>query len=192
MKSNECDVVKEYPFVNVTSESEACPKYWIAVLVQMNTEQKVSARLSKLGIVNYVPTQSEIHQWSDRKKKVERVVIPMVVFVLVDKEIEKSLRTYSFIYKFISYPGRKETAIIPHEQIDKLKFMLNNADSKVELSGSVYEIGECVEIVRGPLKGFLGELYYFEKGKPRVGVYLEILGHVCVNVNINDIKSINK
>ena len=178
--------------VNGTSDREAYPKYWTAVLVQMCTEQKVSTKLHKLGITNYVPTQTEIHLWSDRKKKIERIVIPMVVFVLVDKEIEKKLRTYSFIYKFISYPGQKEAAIIPDEQIEKLKFMLNNADSNVEVSDSVYEIGNEVEIVRGPLKGLSGELCYFEKGNPKIGIYLEMLGYACVNVNINDVKSKNK
>jgi len=158
----------------------------------MNTEQKSSTKLTKLGITNYVPTQSEIHQWSDRKKKIERIVIPMVVFVLVDKEIEKQLRTYSFIYKFISYPGQKEAAIIPDEQIEKLKFMLNNAETAVEISDSIFKVGEEVEIVRGPLKGFSGELCYFEKGKPMIGVYLELLGYACVSVNKNDVKSRNK
>ena len=178
--------------VNGTSDREAYPKYWTAVLVQMCTEQKVSTKLNKLGITNYVPTQTEIHQWSDRKKKVERIVIPMVVFVFVDKDIEKQLRTYSFIYKFISYPGQKEAAIIPDEQIEHLKFMLNNADSTVEVSNTIYEIGDEIEIVRGPLKGLHGELCYFEKDKPMIGVYLELLGYACVNINISDIKSRNK
>ena len=178
--------------VNGTNDREAHSKFWIAALVQMNCEKKVASKLDKLGITNYVPTQKEIHQWSDRKKKIERIVIPMVVFVQVDKEIEKSLITYSFIYKFISYPGQKETAIIPDEQIEKLKFMLNNADSNVEVYDSIYEVGEEIEIVRGPLKGFSGELCYFEKGKPKVGICLELLGYACVSVNINDVKSKNK
>ena len=70
--------------------------------------------------------------------------------------------------------------------------MLNNADSYVEVSDSVYEIGCEVEIVRGPLKGLSGELCYFEKGNPKIGIYLEMLGYACVNVNINDVKSKNK
>lgn len=178
--------------VNGTSDREAHPKFWIAALVQMCTELKVSLKLNKLGFQTYVPTQTEIHQWSDRKKKVERIVIPMVIFVQVDKESVKSLITYSFIHKLISYPGQRDAAIIPDEQIDKLKFMLNHADSNVEVSDSVYEIGEEVEIIRGPLKGFSGELCYFEAGKPKIGVHLELLGYACVNVNINDVKSKNK
>ena len=176
-------------FVGVTNDREACPKYWVAALVQMNTEQKVGTKLSKLGIANYVPTQSEVHQWSDRKKKIQRIVIPMVVFVLVDDRTEKLLKTYSFIYKFISYPGQKEAAVIPQEQIDKLRYMLENAESAVEVSDSIYEIGDEIEIVRGPLKGLSGRLCYVESEKPMVGVYLELLGYACVNVNKNDIKN---
>lgn len=192
MKNNVCGGFKEETFVNVISDREAHPKYWVAVLVQMYTEKKVSAKLSKLGITNYVPTQTEIHQWSDRKKKIEKNVIPMVVFVLVNKEIEKLLITYSFIYKYISYPGQKEPAVIPEEQIEMLKFMLNNANSNVVVSDSVYEVGEEVEIIRGPLKGFSGKLCYLEKNKPKVGIYLDLLGYACVSVNINDLKSKNK
>lgn len=192
MDNHECGNQHITSFVNGTNEREAHPKHWIAVLVQMNTEQKASTKLNKLGITNYVPTQTEIHQWSDRKKKIKRIVIPMIVFVLVDEETEKTLITHPFIYKLISYPGQKVAAIIPSEQIEKLKFMLDNADSNVEVSESIYEIGDEVEIIRGPLKGFSGKLCYFEAGKPKIGIHIELLGYACVNININDVKSKNK
>ena len=162
-------------------------KYWVAALVKMNTEKKVSDMLSKLGYHHYLPTQTVIRQWSDRKKKIERVVIPMVIFILVDKKEENNLRKHSFVYKFISYPGQREAAIIPSEQIEKLKFMLDHADSAVEFSENVYEIGDEVEIVRGPLKGLYGELCYAEKGKPMVGIYLNLLGYSYVTVDIKDV-----
>ena len=182
----------EIPFVNVTNGREAHPKYWVAVLVQMNTEHKSSQKLSKLGIENFVPSQTEIHQWSDRKKKIERIVIPMVVFVKVDSDEEKKLRTYSFIYKILTYPGHKETARIPEDQILKLKFMLDKADTEVCVANSILEVGETVEVIRGPLKGFSGEVFQFEEGRPMVGIYLEVLGYVCVSLNKNDIKKLNK
>ena len=163
-------------------------KYWVAALVKINTEKKVAERLSKLGYHSYVPTQTEIHQWSDRKKKIERIVIPMIIFVLVDKEEENNLRKNSFIYKFISYPGQVEAAVIPNEQIENLKFMLHNADSSVEFSDCPYEIGEEIEIVRGPLKGLYGELCYTEKGRPMVGIYIKLLGYSYVSVDIKDVR----
>lgn len=184
--------LSEKSLAHVTSDREARPKRWTAILVQMCTEKKVGQRLDKLGIENYIPTQTEIRQWSDRKKKVERIVIPMVIFVKTDNKTEKTLQTYSFIHKFISYPGQKEAATIPDEQIEKLKFMLRHAESEVEVTDSIFEIGEDVEIVRGPLKGLCGKLCYFEKEKPMVGIYLDLLGYACVNVNKNDVKSKNK
>ena len=93
--------------VNVTTDREAYPKRWIAVLVQMCTEKKVGEKLNKMKIENYVPTQQEIHQWSDRKKKIDRIVIPMVVFIRTDENTEKQIRNFSFIYKLLSYPGQK-------------------------------------------------------------------------------------
>lgn len=162
--------------------------YWVAALVQMNTEKKVSLQLSKQGYHHYLPTQTEIRQWSDRKKKIDRIVIPTIVFVRVDKEGEKELRKQAYIYRFISYPGQKEAAVIPDEQIEQLKFMLGNADSPIEFSDSAYEVGEEIEIVRGPLKGLYGELCYTEKGRPMVGIYIKLLGYSYVSVDIKDVR----
>ena len=170
------------------STSQAPAKYWVAALVKMNTEKKVSAKLTQLGFHNYVPTQAEVRQWSDRKKKIDRIIIPMVIFIQVDKEEENYLRRSPIVYKFISYPGQKDAAVIPNEQIEKLKFMLHNADSTVEFSDTVYEIGEEIEIVRGPLKGLYGELCYTEKGNPMLGVYVKLLGYSYVSVDIKDVK----
>ena len=73
-KNNIMNTQEVYPkveksFVNGTNDREACPKRWIAVLVQMNCEKKTSTLLNKAGYETYIPTQQEIHQWSDRKKK---------------------------------------------------------------------------------------------------------------------------
>ena len=104
--------------VVVTDGRVAHPKNWIAVLVKMNAEKKVSARLNAMGLENYVPVQREIRRWSDRNKVIDRVVIPMVVFVKVDLCDESLLRTCSFIHKILSYPGQKKPAVIPEEQIE--------------------------------------------------------------------------
>ena len=138
--------------VPVTTDREAHPKRWIAALVQMCMEKKVGERLTKLGIENYVPTQTEIRQWSDRKKKVERVVIPMVVFVHTDEKTERSLRMHSFIRKILTYPGQTAAAVIPNDQIDRLKFMLRQSDSPVEMMEQRLQVGDKVQIVRGALQ----------------------------------------
>ena len=176
--------------VNVTTDREAHPKHWIAALVKMCTEKTVGNRLTKLGIENFVPTQLEIHQWSDRKKKIERVVIPMVIFIHTDKNTEKYIRTFSFIHKIMSMPGSKELAIIPDSQIDNLKFMLKHADSRVELISEHFALGDSVKIVRGPLKGLEGKLSMVAAEKPLIALQIECLGYACVHVLKSDIEKI--
>lgn len=177
-------------FVNGTSDRVAHPKYWIAVLVQMCTEKTVGEKLSKLNIENYVPTQNEVHLWSDRKKAIKRVVIPMIVFVKVDKLEEKQLKTYSFINKILSYPGEKKSAIIPEEQIERLKYMLNNADTNVELNNFQLQVGEKIRIVRGALKGLEGELHVIDIDKMMLAIRIECLGYACVNISSKDVERI--
>ena len=172
--------------VLVTTDREAYPKRWIAALVQMCTEKKVGERLTKLGVENYVPTQTEIRQWSDRKKKVERVVIPMVVFVRTDEKTERSLRMHSFIRKILTYPGQTAAAVIPDDQIDRLKFMLRQSDSPVEMMEHHLQVGDKVQIVRGTLQGLEGELYK-NVDKSMVAIRIEGLGYACVSVSVEDV-----
>lgn len=178
------------PTVNGTDGHEVYPKRWIAALVQVRSEKAVGERLDKLQIENFVPTQWEIHQWSDRKKKVERVVIPMVVFVRIDPVNEKRLRTYSFIYKLLSYPGQHTAAVIPDSQIEQLKYMLRHAESAVEMQEHPFQVGETVRIARGPLKGLEGKLCFVEANKPMVAVRIDCLGYACVNIEKSDIESL--
>lgn len=177
--------------VPVTTDREAHPKRWIAALVQMCMEKKVGERLTKLGVENYVPTQTEIRQWSDRKKKVERVVIPMVVFVRTDEKTERSLRMHSFIRKILTYPGQTAAAVIPNDQIDRLKFMLRQSDSPVEMMEQRLQVGDKVHIVRGALQGLEGELYK-NVDKSMVAIHIEALGYACVSVSVEDIEKIER
>lgn len=87
---------REESFANGTNDREAYPKRRIAVLVQMNCEKKASTLLNKSGYETYMPIQQEIHQWSDRKKKVSRLIIPMIVFLRATVSEE---RNQSYIYK---------------------------------------------------------------------------------------------
>ena len=169
-------------FVNGTNDREAHPKRWVAVLVHTNCEKKVASKLDKLGVENYVAIQTEEHQWSDRKKKIGRIVIPMVIFVRLAQDEEDDFRRLSFILKFITYPGSKELATpIPDEQIEKLKFLLHNTDAKVSIVENL-KVGDKVRLVRGPMKGLEGDLCYIEENKPIVAIRIDGLGYTCVSV----------
>ena len=61
-----------------TGEGVAHSKRWYVALVRMHHEKKVSEYLDKMGIENFIPLQQEMHQWSDRRKLIESVLLPMI------------------------------------------------------------------------------------------------------------------
>ena len=143
--------------VNGTNDREAYPKRWIAVLVQVNCEKKTATRLGKVGYETYIPTQQEVRQWSDRKKKVDRLIMPMVVFVRATVREEEWLRDQSYIHKLLALPGsdedkKKFATPIPDNQIERLKFLLENAESEVTIVSN-FKVGDSVRVIFGLLKG---------------------------------------
>lgn len=176
--------------VPVTTDREAHSKRWIAALVQSCLEKRVGERLDKLGVENYIPTQTVIRQWSDRKKKIERVVIPMIVFIHTDEMTERRLRMQTYIRKILSYPGQWKAAVIPDAQIDRLKFMLRHAESSVELLEQTLQVGEAIRVARGPLKGLEGEICQVQPDKPMVAIRIDCLGYACVSIDKSDLEII--
>lgn len=177
---------KEKSFANGTNDREAYPKRWIAVLVQMNCEKKASTLLNKSGYETYIPVQQEIHQWSDRKKKVNRLIMPMVVFVRATVSEEEWLRNQSYIYKLIALPGsdedkRKFATPIPDYQIDRLKFMLEKAETEVTIVSN-FNVGDNVSVIDGPLKGLEGIVSEADDKHSILGILIDGLGYACVRI----------
>lgn len=70
-----------------TTEIASCPPcadaVWYAAQTRSRHERLVAHHLGMRGIVQYVPTITETHTWSDRRKKVELPLFPGYVFVQI-------------------------------------------------------------------------------------------------------------
>lgn len=157
-------------------------KRWLAAYVKMHHEKKVRDRLTAMGIHNFLPVQEEVRQWSDRKKKVERVLIPMMIFVRVDTEEQRSVITHPSIIHYLTLRGEHSPTEIPADQMDRFRFMLDHSDSAVSFSDNDLQPGEKVRVIKGPLTGLEGELITVE-GKSRIIIRIEQLG--CAEVEIS-------
>ncbi len=176
-------------FANGTNDREAYPKRWIAVLVQANCEKRTATLLGTAGYETYIPTQQEVHQWSDRKKKVARLIIPMVVFVRATVIEEEWLREQSFIHKLLALPGSDEdkksfATPIPDNQIERLKFLLENAETEVSIVSN-FKVGDSVRVTSGPLKGLEGVISEAVEKSSIVGIQIDGLGYACVKIAKN-------
>lgn len=184
------EIDKTLPVANVTTDREACSKIWYAAHVRSCCEKRVAQKLDALGVETFVPTRKEVRQWSDRKKKVEIVLIPMVVFLHIEPEKLLEIQQLSFIFGLLKVPGQKRPAQIPSNQIERLKFMVGYSKGCVEFIPQDFYVGDYVIICRGGLKGLSGFVKENTKGKTKIGVIIDYLGCATVEVSKTDIHKI--
>ena len=156
-------------------------KKWLVAYVRLHHEKKAAERLTAMNIENFLPVQEEIRQWTYRKKKIKRVVIPMMIFVHVDAAERSQVLTLSAISRYMVLHGEHTPAVIPDEQMERFKFMLDYSDEAVEMCAAPLAPGELIRVVKGPLKGLEGELVEVD-GKAKVVVRLDLLG--CAGVDM--------
>lgn len=166
---------------NVTGSGVACSKRWLVAFVRVCHEKKTSERLTKMGIENFLPIQREVHQWSDRRKVVDRVILPMMIFVYVDRHEQKQVLTLSAISRYMVLRGESTPAVIPDRQMSRFKFMLDYSDETISMNTSPLAPGERIRVIKGPLTGLEGELVNVN-GKSKVAVRLTMLGCACVDM----------
>lgn len=174
-----------------TGNREARPKSsiqksWLAATVRLFHEKKVGERLTAAGIENYLPVQKEYHKWSDRMKQVEKVVIPMVIFVHVTREEQLRVLSQTSVIRYYSLCGEHRPAVIPDAQMDKFRFMMENSEHEVQITSDRVVVGGKVKVVKGPLCGLEGEVVNVNSDK-KVGIYLNSIGYAYIDVPMDSL-----
>jgi len=162
-------------------------KEWLVAYVKMHHEKKMRDDMLAKGIECFLPVQEEIHQWSDRKKKVERLVISMMIFVHVLPKDRLEALKLPYVSRYLVLHGENKPAVIRDKEMQAFMFIINNADKAVEISNASLRPGEKVEVTKGPLAGLKGELITVN-GKKKIAVRIEGLGCATVEMSINMIK----
>lgn len=170
---------------------------WFVAIVNPRHEKSVAEKLVNLGCSAYVATQSELHVWKNgRRKMVDRVVIPSVVFVKCTEATRREIVTLPFILRFmVNRSCRTESlgrslAVIPEEQISRLKFMLGQSDEPVDFVPTAFHVNENVRVIRGYFNGLTGEIMKDSDGSHLLVVGLSILGGAVVHVKPQDVEKI--
>lgn len=142
-----------------------------------------------MGIECYLPVQTEIRQWSDRRKKIDRLIIPMMIFVHVTPRERPLPLTLQAVSRYMVLRGESTPAIIPEEQMQRFRFMLDYSPEAVELCSTPLAQGDAVRVIKGPLAGLEGELVTIN-GKSKVAVRLDMLGCAHVDMPIGYVEKI--
>lgn len=168
-------------------------KYWFVAIVNHNSEKQSSQKLSKMGVSNYLPTQTEIRVWKNgRKSKVDKIVIPSTIFINCTEQTRKEIVNLPFIFRFMTNKAgslkgssNKPLAIISDSEIKRLKFMLDQSDIPVEITEKPFKVGDKVRVIRGNLAGLEGEVKDLNNIKSDLIVSLNFLG--CARLSIDSI-----
>jgi len=167
--------------------------YWFVAIVNHNSEKKSSEKLNNLGIENYLPTQTELRVWKNgRKVKVDRIVIPSTIFIYCTEQKRREIVGLPFIFRFMTNKAgsikdstNKPLAIIPDNEIERLKFMLGQSDIPVEITEKPFKTGDKVRVIRGILAGLEGEVMNMNSTKSELIVALDFFG--CAKLSIDTV-----
>lgn len=170
---------------------------WFVAVVSHNGEHAVARRLGERGYVTYVASQREMRVWRDgRRKEVDRVVIPSVVFVRCGEGERRDVLRTSGVRGFLmnrAGRGGSSVAVVPDVQLDRLRFMLGATDRRVDFVGEGLRAGMCVRVVRGSLCGLCGEVVGDGRsadGSVRLLVRVDALGCACVEISELDLEGV--
>ena len=144
---------------------------WYAIYTKPRAEKLVNQRLLEDGIETFLPMQKTFRKWSDRKKLVEKPLLPSYLFVKTKTKNFHSICRVQGIVKFVSFEGKP--VAIPKKQIDNLRLLVNS-DARIEVTSENFAKGDNVEVISGSLVGLRGELIKIGK-KNRVVIRVDRL-----------------
>ncbi len=129
---------------------------WYALHTRPRHEKAVVHRLGDWGVETFLPIVTEVHRWSDRKKKVELPLFSCYVFAKFISNREDRLRVLRVDGVLGLVGSHSEGSPIPDEQIDAVRSVV---DGTIPWSAYPFlKIGQRVRIRSGALDGLEGIL----------------------------------
>lgn len=148
----------------------------------------------------YVASLKETKVYASRnRREVETVVIPGKIFIrTTEAHLWDILLDYPGIYRFMinraasdREKGKRVFAYVRDEEMQQLRYVLNNAPNPVIITTQQLSLGQKVEIMRGPLIGLKGELARIENTSYIV-LKMEMgeRNYVLTEISVQDIRPI--
>ena len=165
-------------------------RVWLVAHVRLFHEKKCAERLSKLNIKTYLPLMGELHYWKDRKKRIDRVLTPQMLFVYVNRDERLVVLEDRSVSHFYSFPGSKRATEVPEVQMKNFMFVVGNADSELEFTTEFFTKGDRVKILRGPLANLEAE-FVKAGSKSKIILRLDDLGCAVMEIPLTWVEKID-
>jgi transcriptional antiterminator RfaH len=152
---------------------------WYAVYTRPHHEKRVYTVLRRGNINTYLPLQSTLKQWSDRKKKVIEPLFSCYLFVHITMKEYYNVLNVPGVIRFVSFEGKAVN--LPEKQMQTIK-VLEESKFEIEETPIFFQKGNKVKIMFGTLSGVEGELVSYNN-KNRVLLRIEEI-HKSLIVNV--------
>jgi transcription antitermination factor NusG len=174
--------IRHLPPLYVSPEDSS----WYAVHTIARHEKRVAAQFQEERICTFLPLLQQIHQWSDRRVKVEVPMFGCYAFVRIAQRTEERLKVLRTpgVLGFVG--SERQGTPIPVEQIESLRTAMNE---KIPCFPHAFiSAGQRVRIRGGSLDGIQGILVR-QAGDQSLVVSVELLHRsVAIRVEGYDIE----
>ena len=147
-------------------------KKWFVLYTRPNQEIKVAEQLKEMKISCFCPTVSMIKQYSDRKKKVIKPLLPSYVFVFIEEGSRNDVFSVFGIVRYMFWLGKPAT--VRENEIELMKQHLNGLYQSVSLTK--FTRGQLYKISEGVFSGRIGKVVETQKNK--IKLELQSLGMI--------------
>ena len=129
---------------------------WYAIHTKPRHEKWIAGQLLEKRVFTFLPLLQQIHQWSDRRTKVDVPMFSCYAFVRIVQSAEERLKVLRTpgVLGFVG--SEREGTPIPSEEIENLRIALRE---KIPCAVHPYiRIGQRVRVRGGSLNGIQGIL----------------------------------
>lgn len=159
---------------------------WYVLRVKPNAEKSVERALARQGFGSFLPAYSETVRWSDRVKRVSRLLFPGYVFVHASL-VELPL-AFELAGILGALPSNLRPSVIPDAEIESISVLTSQVERA--LVPVPPAIGDQVTVKAGPMKGAAGVVVR-DGAKTRLVVSVAMLGRaVSVELAADDLERV--
>ena len=141
-------------------------KKWFILYTKPKQEIKVAEQLREMNISCFCPTVTIFKQYSDRKKKILKPLLPSYVFVFIEEGKRNDVFTVYGIVRYMFWLGKPAT--VRQSEIELMKQYLNGIYQSVSLTK--FTRGQLYKISEGVFSGKTGKVVETKKNKIKLEI----------------------
>lgn len=164
----------------------AADSRWYAVYSRSRHEKQVDMMLRRQSLETYLPLRRTWSRRRDRRVTVDLPALPGYLFVrcALYGEVRAQIKKTPGVIRVVENAGRP--CVIPGAEIDSLRIVLERS-FEADLH-PYFNVGDRVQVARGPFVGAEGYLVRIAPGRHKLVVAVQFVNHaVAIEIDPADV-----